>query len=222
MPRSTRFGLVILAALLIAAGGYTAYWFLVARRIEAGVADWALSQQADKIDVSWHNAARQRLPRSLFGSISVPRRCATARLRLPRSFTFPCSPAPPVPGISPIGGSQRPKGSRPIFAAAGGRTPAKLIGADRRRGRLDRADGGWTLWLTLGDTAVEAGAPVRVGSAHAMVTVPPRPSPGHADPMMALAVEASRIKLPVAVGPLGDAIDELDFGATDEGWHAER
>ena len=53
MPRSTRFGLVILAALLVIAGGYTAYWFLVARRIEAGIVDWAQSKRADKIDFSW-------------------------------------------------------------------------------------------------------------------------------------------------------------------------
>jgi hypothetical protein len=34
---------------------------------------------------------------------------------------------------------------------------------------------------------------------------------------MALAVEAGQIKLPLAVGPLGDAINELDFAATEKG-----
>src|ERR1700758_3306160 len=53
MPRSTRFGPVILAALLVIGGGYTAYWFLVARRIEAGFVEWAVSQRAEKIDLSW-------------------------------------------------------------------------------------------------------------------------------------------------------------------------
>jgi hypothetical protein len=53
MLRSTRFGLVALAALLFAGGAYTAYWFLVARRIETGILDWAQSQRADKIDASW-------------------------------------------------------------------------------------------------------------------------------------------------------------------------
>jgi hypothetical protein len=33
--------------------GYTGYWFLVARRIEAGFVDWAVSQRAEKIDLSW-------------------------------------------------------------------------------------------------------------------------------------------------------------------------
>ena len=53
MPRSRRFGLVVFAALLVIMGAYTAYWFLVARRIETGILDWALSQRADKIDASW-------------------------------------------------------------------------------------------------------------------------------------------------------------------------
>src|ERR1700761_5235565 len=53
MPRSTRFALLMLAALLVVGGGYTGYWFLVARRIEAGFVDWAISQRAEKIDLSW-------------------------------------------------------------------------------------------------------------------------------------------------------------------------
>ncbi len=36
-------------------------------------------------------------------------------------------------------------------------------------------------------------------------------------PMTVLAVGASQIKLPLGFGPLGDAIDELDFGATVKG-----
>src|ERR1700729_840795 len=53
MPRSTRFGLVMMAALLVVGGGYTGYWFLVARRIEAGFVGWAVSQRAEKINLSW-------------------------------------------------------------------------------------------------------------------------------------------------------------------------
>ena len=53
MARSTRFGLVVFAALLVVGGGYTAFWFLAARRIEAGIVDWGLSQRADKIDFYW-------------------------------------------------------------------------------------------------------------------------------------------------------------------------
>ncbi len=216
MPRSTRFGLVILAALLVTAGGYTAYWFLVARRIEAGIADWALSQRADKVELSWQKMRVSGYPAAFrfdLGSAAL------------RDGAITPSPEFHVPVLS---GTARPwdfadwrlaapEGFMVDFTAAGGRTPAKLVAQTADGVVSIGSDGGWTLWLTLGGTKVEAGTPVLVGSAHAMVTVPPRPPHRHADPVMALAVEASQIKLPLAVGPLGDAIDELDFGAAVKG-----
>lgn len=216
MPRSTRFGLVIVATLLIAGGGYTAYWFLVAHRIEVGITDWALSQRAEKIEVSWQKMRVSGYPAAFridLGSAAL------------RDGAITPSPEFHIPALS---GAARPwdfadwrlaapEGFTADFAAAGGRTPAKLM-AQTADGVVSMgSDGGWTLWLTLGGTKVEAGAPVFVGSAHTTLTVPPRPSHGHADPVMALAVGASQIKLPLAVGPLGDAIDELDFAATVKG-----
>ena len=66
------------------------------------------------------------------------------------------------------------------------------------------------------DLTVEAAARVEIDSAQAAITVPPGPPRGHSE-AVALAVDASRIKLPGAIGPLGDIIDELDFGATVKG-----
>lgn len=216
MPRSTRFGLVILAALLVAAGGYTAYWFLVARRIETGIAEWALSQRADKVELSWQKMRVSGFPAAFrvdLGSAAL------------RDGAITPSPELHIPVLS---GTARPwnfgdwrlvapEGFTADFAAAGGSTPAKLTAQTANGVVSIGSDGGWILWLTLGGSTIDAGSPVLVGSAHATVTVPPRPSPGNAEPVMALAVEASHIKLPVAVGPLGDAIDELDFGATMKG-----
>lgn len=216
MPRSTRFGLVILAALLVIAGGYTAYWFLVAHRIEAGIVDWALSQRADKIDLSWQKMRVSGYPvafRVDLGSAAL------------RDGAITPSPELHVPVLS---GTARPwdfadwrlaapEGFTADFAAAGGTAPARLIAQTADGVVSIQPEDGWTLRLTLRDTTVEAGAPVLVGLAHATLTVPSRPSRGHADPVMALAVEASPIKLPRGVGPFGDAIDELDFGATVKG-----
>jgi hypothetical protein len=216
MPRSTRFSLVVLAALLVIGGGYTAYWLLVARRIEAGIVDWALSQRAEKIDFSWHDMRVSGYPAAFrvdLGSAAL------------RDGAITPSPEVHVPALS---GTARPwdfadwrlaapEGFTAEVAAGGAHTPAKLM-AQTADGVISiGSDGSWTLWLTLGGTTVDAGAPMRVGSAHATVTMPPRLSHPHADPVMALAVEASQIKLPLAVGPLGDAIDELDFGATVKG-----
>ena len=216
MPRSTRFGLVIVAALLVIGGGYTAYWFLVARRIEAEIVDWARSQRAEKIDVSWQNMRVSGYPSAFrvdLGSAAL------------RDGAISPSPELHVPVLS---GTARPwdfadwrlaapDGFTADFAAADASTPRKLIVHTADGVVSMEREGGWTLRLTLRDTRVEAGAPVLVGSAHAMLRVPPGPSHEHANAMVALAVETSQIKLPLAVGPLGDAIDELDFGATVKG-----
>jgi hypothetical protein len=216
MPRSTRFGLVILAALLVVGGGYTAYWFLVARRIEAGVIDWAQSQRADKIDLSWQKLRVSGFPAAFrvdLGSAAL------------RDGAITPSPELHVPVLS---GTARPwdfadwrlaapEGFTADFAAAGGSTPGKLIVHTADGVVSMEREGGWTLWLTLRDTTVEAAASVLVGSANATFTVPPRPSGGQADPAMAVVVEANQIKLPTAIAPLGDTIDELDFAATEKG-----
>jgi hypothetical protein len=216
MPRSTRFGLVILAALLVVGGGYTAYWFLVARRIEAGVIDWAQSQRADKIDLSWQKLRVRGFPAAFrvdLGSAAL------------RDGAITPSPEVHVPVLS---GTARPwdfadwrlaapDGFTADFAAAGGSKPPTLTARTADGVVSIEPEGGWTLWLTLRDTTVAAAAPVLVGSANATLTIPPRPSRGHPDPMMALAVEANQIKLPAAIAPLGYTIDELDFAATEKG-----
>ncbi|HEX4615199.1 MAG TPA: DUF2125 domain-containing protein [Stellaceae bacterium] len=216
MPRSTRLGLLILAALLAVGGSYTAYWFLVAHRIEAGIADWALSQRAEKIDLSWQKMRVSGYPvafRVDLGSAAL------------RDGAITPSPELHIPALY---GTARPwnfadwrlaapEGFTADFSAAGGSTPAKLIAQTADGVVSVKPEDGWTLWLSLRATTVEAGAPVLVGSAHATLTVPPRPSREHADPVMALAVEASQIKLPAAIAPFGNTIDELDFAATEKG-----
>jgi hypothetical protein len=194
-------------------GGYTAYWCLVARRIEAGIVDWALSQRADKIDLSWQKMRVSGYP----GSFRVD--LGSAALR---DGAITPSPELHIPVLS---GTARPwdfadwrlsapEGFTADFAAAGAGAPAKLI-AQTADGLVSiEPEGGWTLRLTLRDTKVEAGAPVLVGSAHATLTVPPR---RNTDAMMGLAAGASQIKLPGAIAPMGDTIEELDFAATEKG-----
>src|SRR5260370_26790354 len=148
MRRSTRFGLVILTALLVVGGGYTAFWFLVARHIEEGVVDWALSQRADKIDLSWQNMRVSGYPAAFrvdLGSAGL------------RDGAITPSPELHIPLLS---GTARPwdfadwrlaapDGFTADFAAAGARTPAKLI-AQTADGLFSiPPEGGWTLRLTL-------------------------------------------------------------------------
>ena len=54
MRRPTRLGLLAAALLLmIALGGYTLFWFVVAGRIADGIGEWAEAQRAQNLDLSW-------------------------------------------------------------------------------------------------------------------------------------------------------------------------
>jgi hypothetical protein len=216
MPRSTRFGLVVFAALLVVGIGYTAFWFLVARRIETGVADWALSQRADKIDFSWQKMRVSGYPVAFRVDLD------SAALR---DGAVTPSPEFHIPALS---GTARPwdladwqiaapEGFTAELAAARRSSPAKLISRTADGLTSIESDGGWKLWLDLKDVTVEASAQIRVSSARTTVNVPPRPPRGDNEPAIGLAVDASQINLPLAVGPLGDTVDELDFGATVKG-----
>ncbi|HMD64313.1 MAG TPA: DUF2125 domain-containing protein [Stellaceae bacterium] len=216
MRRSTRLSLVILAALVAIAGAYTAYWFVVAGRIEEGVVDWAQSEQADKVEVSWQTIRVTGFPTAFRVNLDAA---------VLRDGAVTPSPELRIPMLS---GTARPwdfadwrlaapEGFTADVAAAGALAPAKLMAQTADGVVSIEPEGGWKMWLTLQDTTIEAGAPVRVGSARATVTVPPTPPRGHTGPTMALAVDASRIRLPVAIEPLGDTIDEIDFGATVKG-----
>jgi hypothetical protein len=216
MLRSTRFGLVTLAALLVIGGFYTAYWFLAAHRIEAGLLDWALSQRADKIDFSWQKMRVSGYPvtfRVDLGSAVLRDGAVTPS----PEFHIPVLSGAARPWNLADWRLAAPDGFAADLAAAGRRSPAKLL-AQTADGLVSiESDGGWKLWLNLKDVDVEAGAGVRVSSARATVNVPPTPLRGHNEPAMGLAVDASQINLPVAVGPLGATINELDFGATVKG-----
>src|SRR5438477_11357851 len=45
--------LFVTALLLILAGGYTAFWFITAGKIEQGLGEWAEAARVQKIAASW-------------------------------------------------------------------------------------------------------------------------------------------------------------------------
>jgi hypothetical protein len=216
MRRSTCLGLAILAALSVIAVAYTAYWFIVAGQIEDGVVGWAQSARADKIDVSWQKIRVAGFP------VAFRVELETAALR---DNAVTPSPEFRVPVLS---GTAHPwdfadwqvaarQGFTANIAGAGQEMPAKLT-AEAADGVVSiMPDGGWNLWLRMQDAKLKTAARVRVASADTWIVVPPKQPRGHSDPKMALAVNARQIELPVAIGPLGDTIDELDFGATLKG-----
>jgi hypothetical protein len=202
MRLAIRFGLVILAALVVIAGAYAGYWFVVAGQIEDGVVAWAQSEAADKLEVSWQKLRVTGFPTAF--------RVELETVGLRDNALIP-APEFRIPAVS---GAARPwdfatwrlaarQGFTADIAAAGERAPAKLI-AQRADGIVAiETEGGWKLWLNLQDISVQAVSNVRVTSANAWI--------------MAVAGDARRVTLPAAVEPLGDMIDELDFGATVKG-----
>jgi hypothetical protein len=216
MGRPTRLGLVILAVLLVIAGAHAVYWYIVAGQIEDGVVAWAQSARADKVDVSWHKIHVTGFP------IAFRVELETATLR---DGAVTPSPEFHIPSISGTAGPWDfadwrlavPQGFTADIAGAGERAPVKLT-AQTAKGTVSIGpEDGWSAWLRLQDAAVEAGARVRVSMTDAWVTLPPKPPRGHTDPKLALAVNARQVELPVAIGPFGETIAELDFGATVKG-----
>ena len=216
MPRTTRRLVVFLAALVLLAGAYSAYWFVVAGQIRDGLVTWAESARKDKIHVSWQNFRVSGFPAVFQVDLE------TAALR---DNAVTPSPEFRIPALSSFA---RPwnlrdwhlvaaDGFTADIAGAEERTPAKLTARTANGAVALESDGGWKLHLTLQDAVVEAGTQIRVESADTAITAPPKPPGVTSKPTLTLAVDARDVGLPVAVGPLGVTIDELDFAATVKG-----
>ena len=51
LARSGR--LIVIAVLVVLLGGYSAFWFVVAGKIENGIGEWAESMRPHNVDLSW-------------------------------------------------------------------------------------------------------------------------------------------------------------------------
>jgi hypothetical protein len=216
MRRPTRLGLAILAALVVIAGAYTVYWFVVAGQIKNSVDVWAQSERADKIDVSWQGVTVRGFP--------VAFRVELDRAALRDNAVSP-SPELNIPIVS---GTARPwdfadwrlraqAGFSVELAGAGERAPVKLTTRTADGVVSVAPEGGWKLWLGVQDVAVDAANRVRISSAGGWVIVPPKPPLQHTDPALGLALNFRHVHLPIAVEPLGDTIEQLDFNVTVKG-----
>jgi hypothetical protein len=216
MRRPTRLGLAILAALVVIAGAYAVYWFVVAGQIKNSVDAWAQSERADKIDVSWQGVTVRGFP--------IAFRVELDRAALRDNAVSP-SPALSIPIVS---GTARPwdfadwrlraqAGFSVELAGAGERAPVKLTTRTADGVVSVAPEGGWKLWLGVQDVAVDAANRVRISSAGGWVIVPPKPPLQHTDPALGLALNFRHVHLPIAVEPLGDTIEQLDFDVTVKG-----
>jgi hypothetical protein len=216
MRRPTRLGLAVLAALLVTAGAYTAYWFVVAGQIKDGVVAWAQAARAEKVEVSWREIRLDGYPTGFHVELEA------AALRDNGLIPAPELRAPLLSGAA------RPWDFANWRLAAPEGFTVELTGPSERKplrtsaraadGAVSIEQGGdWKLWMRSQDSNMEAAEQVRISSVDVWVIVPPRLPNGHTEPAAALAVNARQVRLPAPIGPLGDTIDDLDFGVTVKG-----
>ena len=216
MRRPTRFGLAVVAVLLVLLGAYTAYWLIVARRITDGIAAWAQSERAEKIDAWW-----QRI-----GVAGYPFACRVeldnAVLRDGRLIP---SPELRVPAVSATArpwdfASWRlsaPAGLSAVLAGGGDRPPLKLAASAAAGVLTVNPEAGANLWLNLQDVSADAGQTVPISSADAWVILPAKPPGLSTDPALGIALDLRQVRLPDMTSVLNDTIDELAFGITVKG-----
>ncbi len=216
MRRSTRFGLVAAIVLLVLGGGYAAYWWIAAGRIENGLVAWRQSMQPRKIDASWQSLRVTGFP---FGF----------RIELAGAMLsdHALTPAPEI-HVPALTGDARPwdfsdwrlaapQGLAANLAATGARPPVKLA-AHIAQGTVSLArDGPTSLWLRFQGLVAEAGGRVPIKTADAWITLPPTPPRTDTEPSLGLAVDLRQVQLPAAPPTMSGTIDDLAFGVTVKG-----
>ncbi len=216
MRRRTRFGLAGLALLLVLLGAYSAYWLIVAGQVKNGVAAWAQTERARKIEISWQRIGVTGFPFAyrvaLENTVLHDGRVTPApEVRIPRLFA----------GARPWDFANwqltAPEGISAALAGAGERPPLKVAAKTAAGVLAVDQQAGATLWLRLRDIDAEADERVPISSANAWITLPPKPPRSHIDPSVGLALDLRQVQLSGMTPVLGDTIDELAFGVTLKG-----
>jgi hypothetical protein len=216
MRRPTRLGLAVVALLLVLLGAYTAYWLIVATRISDGIAAWAQTERAEKVDISWQKVGVNGFPFAWRVELE------NAVLRDGRLTP---SPELRIPAVSAtvrpwdFGSWQllAPQGVSAMLAGGGERPPLKLAAHTAIGVVAVDPQAGTNLWLNLQDVSAEAGAKVPISSADAWVILPPKPPRSHAAPALGIALDLRQVQLPAMTSVLNDTIEQLAFGVTVKG-----
>jgi hypothetical protein len=204
---------IVLSVFLLLAGeaGYSAYWFILADNLKAGLGPWADAQRAHGYTVSWESVAIDGYP-FLF-RLRFHQAAASSSLRLPLQMTAPA-----------VLGEARPWNLRRwrVSAPDGLSIVAPSEGAGLSAGAVD----GWVVPDAEGGTAIDliaqqlAGtglaAGLAVANAEAQFNVPDR-APAGADALPSAALRLKNLTLPAPMPPLGDTIEALTLQGTIKG-----
>ena len=216
MRRWGRSGVAALAVLLVLAGGYVAYWQLVAGRVEAGLLAWQQSEKQHKIDASWQRLRVTGFPFAF--RIALDNAAFRDQSR---------SPAPEV-RLARLTGAARPwnfadwrlaaaEGFVADLAPAGGGPALKLTAKSAQGTLASGADSGSWLWLRMKDVVAATVATVPIRSADAWVLLPGKPAANDTDPSFRIALDMHQVEVPAPPVNFGNTIDELAMGVTVKG-----
>jgi hypothetical protein len=216
MRRPMRLGLVAAAVLLlIVLGGYSAFWFIAAGRVEAELGPWAQSLRAQNLDLSWQKVRVGGFPLSFRIELSAARlrNGAEARggeLQLPlltgstRPWNFRVWSLAAPQGLSATAG---PPDAALLKLTAPSATGSVTVGAE----------GGASLWLALSRPAVDFGVRLAAEDADLWLSLPPRPPQTHLEATIGVALDLRGLNLPTVPAPFHDPVDEIAFGVTLKG-----
>jgi len=211
MRRSTVFR-VVGAVLAIAAGGYSAFWWIAAGKIEDAATAWRESAPTQKIDASWQRMRVSGYPLSF-------------KLELDDVMVKDSATTPPTQLRAPmLMATVRPWDLHAArFAAPDGlevavgpeATPVARISAEHGGGAVLRGDdGALTVWLSLYQTKATAGLTLTARSVHSWLILPTAGPATQQESGLALAIEAREVTPPLMPPGFNGPIDDIGFGLT--------
>ncbi len=207
-----RLGLAAAVLLLVLAGAYSAFWFVVAGRIADGVGQWADALRGQNLDLSWRAVRVAGFPLAFRVELS------DARLR------DGATPPGAELRLKMLSGSARPWNFRVWHVAAPDGLSATAGPVDAPIARLSArtvegsvalaGERGASVWLGLAEPVLEAGVRVAAHRADLRLVLPEQPPRTHADRAVAIALDAREIALPMAPAPFRNPVDSVALGVT--------
>jgi hypothetical protein len=203
--------LPLLLLVVLAAGGYTAYWFVLAHRLQARLGPWAEAQRAHGTVFGWESVTVEGFP-------------AVFRLRFTGATASGAKPvriaaaAPLLFAKAHIWDLRHWRLSAPQGASV--TLPEEMVGLTGGTvdGRLQLEGSGTAIELTAEDVAGNGlAAGVRIADAEASLVLPDHAPTSHLEPDLSAALHLTQLTLPAAVPPFGKEVEALTLAATIKG-----
>jgi hypothetical protein len=199
------------AAAVLAAAGYSGYWFTTADRLRSAVERWAAARQAEGRDLHWTEVASEGFPFCF-------------RLRVTGALLDGVKPLPFAAATPVLLAEAQPWDLRrwALSAPEGAQLSMPVEEATLAAAVLDGtvelpATGGMAVTLRAHDVAASGRARLHIGDAELQLTLPDRAPADHRDAALDGALHLAKVTLPRPLPPLGDTIEGLRVAGSLKG-----